>query len=149
MPMPMPMSMEVPMEHRWHLRKPVRLEMIAQSSTLGLICTTSRNISLGGILLDTGEACLSSRVVVELSCCLLHEAHCRFYSVRAQVVYAGSGCAGLMFLDHEAAYAKFEAVLKAVINAPYSKEISNSNCLLHCSECECKDIKTAPLSSAA
>ena len=139
------------MEHRWHERKPAELAMVVKYSKLGSMRGRVRNISRGGMLLDTaGMASLKPFAVVELYCNLWVENTWCSYSVRAQVIYSDSGCVGLMFLDHEAAYAKFEALLEYVIASAYSGDILNadvfsnlpqsslrlSDCLLCHADCE-------------
>ncbi len=136
------------MEHRWHSREPVAMDMAAECSTLGSICGRTQNISYGGVLFDTGEVCLPPHAIVTLSCCLLVEGRCCPYSVRAQVIYADKGCAGMMFLDHEAMYDKFRTtVLKSAIRSFHSKELFNTVSLLSCSECGCgcEETVTVPL----
>jgi len=135
------------MEHRWHSREPVVMDMVAECATLGSVCGRTQNISYGGVLFDTGEVCLTPHAIVTLSCCLLVEGRCCPYSVRAQVIYVDNSYAGLMFLDHEVAYGKFRTtVLKSVISPSHSKEIFNMDSLLFCSGCGCgcEEVVTAP-----
>ncbi len=133
------------MEHRWHKRKSVGFEMVAKCRTLDPIRGRVLNISRGGILFETGAVSLEPNAIVELSCRLLTKGEWHSYRVHAQVVYVATGCAGLIFLDHEAEYTEFETVLESVISSRYSKKILNKehfsdspsrDYLLHQSECE-------------
>ncbi|MCF6325028.1 MAG: PilZ domain-containing protein [Gammaproteobacteria bacterium] len=133
------------MEHRWHPRESVAMDMAAECRTLGSIYGRTQNISYGGVLFDTGKVCLAPHTIVTLSCCLLVEERCCSYSVRAQVIYADKNYAGLMFLDHEAAYGKFRmTVLKRVISSCHSKVLFNIDSLLSCSGSGCEETVTAP-----
>ncbi len=134
------------MEHRWHSREPVAMDMAAECGSLGSICGKTQNISYGGVLFDTGKVRLLPHTIVTLSCCLLVEERCCSYSVRAQVIYVDKGYVGLMFLDHEAAYDTFKTmVLKSVIRSFHSKEFVNIDSLLFCSGCGCEEAVIAPL----
>ncbi len=113
------------MEHRWYKRKSVGFEMMAKCRTLDPIRGRVLNISRGGILFETGAVSLEPNSTVELSCRLLIKGEWHSYRIHAQVVYVAKGCAGLIFLDNEAAYREFEAVLESVVSPQHSKKVLN------------------------
>ncbi len=87
------------MEHRYALRKPVTLDIVVTYQALGLVHGRTMNISLGGMLLETGCVELPINALVKASFYLYEDGINKPCSTDAMVMHSSSGRAGVMFND--------------------------------------------------
>ncbi len=87
------------MEHRYTLRKPVTLDIVITYQALGLVQGRTMNISLGGMLIETGCVELPVNALVKASFYLHEKGEYKPCSVDAMVMHSASGQAGVMFND--------------------------------------------------
>lgn len=85
------------MDHRWHVRKPTSLHAILHYPPLGLVRARLGNASVGGAFVETDLVSLYVNTPVDLMLHPLRRGAGAFYRLPAFVVWAGQGCAGLMF----------------------------------------------------
>ncbi len=103
------------MEHRWSLRKPYQRPVLLSSPQHGLVSVRSRDISLGGMYVETGALTLplNTLVSVEFS---LDDSLLREFQLPALVVRRTANGAGLMFT--EAAEEVVTALHRALYEQP-------------------------------
>lgn len=85
------------MEHRWSMRKPVASSVMVKSNSMGVIQGRVRDVSLGGIYVDTGNKPLDINSSVDLAFVESAEPAKRVCVVPAVVVRTTNEGAGLMF----------------------------------------------------
>src|ERR1041385_5761150 len=87
------------MEHRWNARRPVTGEAVIECPRLGKVRAAIRDVSMGGMCVEASTTLpLNAPVMVEFH--LPTRERDGGYHLRAMIVRrAGSGEAGLMFLD--------------------------------------------------
>jgi hypothetical protein len=86
------------MEHRWSARNPAGFEAIVKYPPLGWMRAKVRNTSLGGMFIETGPVALNINTPVELLIERQGNPARTPYQLRAMVVRAVPGGAGLMFM---------------------------------------------------
>jgi len=87
------------MEHRWSERRLLAADAIVEGPGLGRIPVTLCNVSIGGALVETGEAVLPPDVLVSIAFNLSAEDHRGDYRLHAVVVRSDTTGAGLLFQD--------------------------------------------------
>ena len=86
------------MEHRWAERKDVELDVVLNYRGLGLVQGRTRNISMGGMFVETGCIRLPVDALLETSFLLTRENDFRrSCETQAMVVHSDELGAGLMF----------------------------------------------------
>ena len=85
------------MEHRFNLRKPIRLDVLISHQGLGLVSAQSLNVSMGGMFIDTGRVRLPSNAVIKLSFTFEPECNNNVYDISAIVVHSSDHGVGVMF----------------------------------------------------
>ena len=91
------------MEHRWNSRKPVGVDVVLHYDGLGLIRGKTRNISYGGMYVETNAVNLAKNAVVSVHLPEPDDNENSLQTVRAMVVHTGQDGFGLMFLDFDRA----------------------------------------------
>jgi hypothetical protein len=86
----------VGMDHRWHVRESTSLHAMLRYSPLGFVRARLGNASVGGAFVQTESVSLHVNTPVDLMLRPSGRAG-TFYRLPAFVVWAGQGCAGLMF----------------------------------------------------
>jgi len=105
------------MEQRWNFREPLEIEVILQYPGLGLVRARTRDVSSGGMFVETRPLALSPNTMVQITFVKRHHSP---YSLRALIVHAtGNGC-GLMFTHSN--QEDFPALLRILgATSPYSQ----------------------------
>lgn len=85
------------MEHRWHHRKPLNHSVIIYRQGCAIAICAVKNISLGGIALQSGPLGFPRNTPVEIELQLDHALHMRRHRLPACVVYHRNGTTGLAF----------------------------------------------------
>jgi len=99
------------MDHRWNTRKEVASPtlihpLLIQQGAVGIIAASVRNISAGGILVATRGGALQPGAVIDLTAGISGRRR-RLFPLKALVVHATDGLAGLMFTGDEQITAAF------------------------------------------
>jgi hypothetical protein len=102
------------MEHRWSMRKSVASSVMVKSNSIGVIQGRVRDISLGGIYVDTGKKPLDLNSSVDLAFVESTEPAKRVCVVPAVVVRTTNEGAGLMF--HRFAPSTFRMLQTLLLN---------------------------------
>jgi hypothetical protein len=89
------------LEHRWSLRKPVSGSAVVECARTGRIDAQLRDISLGGLLVDTGAATLPLKTRVSVGFHLVADDPYSWYRMNAIVVRNGHAGTAMIFLDCE------------------------------------------------
>ncbi|QKT02487.1 PilZ domain-containing protein [Ectothiorhodospiraceae bacterium 2226] len=90
------------MEYRWHMRKPMRLDVVLYYRGTRLLQCAAKDISLQGMFLNTGPAFFAKNVPVEVAFSLPDaDGNMRHYHMRAVVVHGEAGGIGIMFRDYD------------------------------------------------
>lgn len=90
------------MEYRWHLRKPLRLDVVLYYRGTRLLQCRAEDISQQGMFLKTGPAFFAKNVPVEVEFALEDaEGKAQTYHLRAVVVHGESDGIGVMFRDFD------------------------------------------------
>lgn len=87
------------MEHRWNARKSVNGDVLIESPRLGKIRAVMRNVSIGGMLVETPATTLPLNTPVMVGFRLPVGESDGGYHLEAMVVRRADKCAGLMFLN--------------------------------------------------
>jgi hypothetical protein len=89
------------MDHRWSARKPVDGSVVVECSRVGKVSAIMRDISLGGMLIDTGPVAvpLKSRVIVGFY--LVPNDQYSWYRLNATAVRHTEQGTAMIFLDCE------------------------------------------------
>ncbi len=90
------------MEHRWSHRRPLDGAATLSHPRYGLIRGIVRDISIGGMFVETGCVELPINTPVTVSFRLQNEGESDHYRLHAMVVRATDRGAGLMYLDSSA-----------------------------------------------
>jgi len=113
------------MEHRWSIRRPVTGSVIVDCPRhMGLIYATMRDISLGGMLVDTGTVSLPLNAPVALVFDLPCSEHRDAYCLQAMVVSHRAGGAGVMFLDPDVETTR---AMRSALYGPPAAELAKAN----------------------
>ena len=102
------------MEHRCNTRRPVVLEALIECRGLGRVPGRIRNISLGGVFVETGRQRPAMNSIVDLCFSVPYRGGGYRCRISAMVVHRIEGGIGLMFEDLSP---QIERVLRAVIDA--------------------------------
>ncbi len=89
------------MEHRWSARKLVAGNVVVECPRVGLVRAAMRDVSLGGMFLETKAVVLPVNAPVTVVFDLPAGPQGGAYCLQAMIVRRTSGGAGLMFLDPE------------------------------------------------
>ncbi len=90
------------MEHRWSARKQVPGSVVVECPRVGLVRAVLRDVSLGGMFIETNSAVLPLNAPVSVVFDLTAKNHRGGYCLQGMVVRHKSNGAGIMFLDPEA-----------------------------------------------
>lgn len=85
------------MEHRWSMRKPIASSVMLKGTPFGVIQVRAKDISLGGMYVDTGKKPLHVNASVDLALMVSGEKEQKVCVVPAVVVRTTDEGAGLMF----------------------------------------------------
>ena len=85
------------MEHRWSMRKPITNSVMLKGTPFGVIQVSARDISLGGMYVDTGKKPLHLNATVDLAFMVSGDNERQVCVVPAVVVRTTDEGAGLMF----------------------------------------------------
>jgi len=101
------------MEHRWSRRKLLDLE-VHVNSHVGILCTSSRDVSLEGMFLHGPVKMLEKNSLVDLEFRLGKKSTAKVYRVKACIVRSTDDGVGVMFLEFVVdAFRYFERLLYA------------------------------------
>ena len=105
------------MDHRWNTRKEVATPrlihpLLIQQGAVGIIAASVRNISAGGMLVATRGGALQPGAVIELTAGISGTRRCKLFPLKALVIHATDGLAGLMFTGDEQITAAFRNCLE-------------------------------------
>jgi hypothetical protein len=89
------------LEHRWSVRKPVNGGAVVECARTGRIDATLRDISLGGVRVDTGHVALPIKTRVSIGFHLIADDPYSWYRMSAVVVRNGDSGTAMIFLDCE------------------------------------------------
>jgi hypothetical protein len=87
------------MEHRWSARRPVIGNVIVECPRIGLVRAALRDISLGGMLVETSAVMLPLNAPVSVVFDLRGDDGNEGYCLQAMIVRHATRGAGIMFLD--------------------------------------------------
>ncbi len=87
------------MEHRWSTRKPFQQAVLLDCPHFGIAIANARDLSYGGMFVDTGRLVLPPNAPVFVTFNLRHIESCGTLRVEAMVVRRAPSGTGLMFLD--------------------------------------------------
>lgn len=87
------------MEHRWSARKSVTGNVIIECPRIGLVRASLRDLSLGGMFIETHAVILPLNAPVSVVFDLPGEEGSESFCLQAMVVRHASRGAGVMFLD--------------------------------------------------
>jgi len=87
------------MEHRWSARRPVIGNVIVECPRIGLVRAALRDISLGGMFVETSAVVLPLNAPVSVVFDLPADDGNEGFCLQAMIVRHASRGAGLMFLD--------------------------------------------------
>lgn len=90
------------MEHRWSNRRPLDGEVALSHPRYGFVRGTVRDISIGGMFVETGRIGLPVNTPVVVSFRLQSGSQSDHYRLHAMVVRTAERGAGLMYLDSSA-----------------------------------------------
>ncbi len=87
------------MEHRYSLRRPMKVDIVMNYRRLGLVRGRSCNVGMGGMYVETGRIQIPVNAMVDVSVLLdTVDGACAFQT-EAIVVHMSEGGVGLMFSD--------------------------------------------------
>jgi hypothetical protein len=86
------------MEHRWYPRLAIDSPVMVYQEQIGLVKAAVKNISADGVLVDMGRYALSKGAIIELVVATVERLQSRMLRLRALIVHADEGVAGLMFI---------------------------------------------------
>ena len=86
------------MEHRWYPRQEIELPVMVYQEQIGMIRAAVKNIGTNGVLVDMGRYVLSKGVIVKLVDATMKSLQSKMSRLRALIVHADEGVAGLMFI---------------------------------------------------
>ncbi len=109
------------MEHRCASRKPVMLDVVVTYQALGLVQGQTVNISLGGMLIETGCVELPINALVKTSFYLHENGKHKACSIDAMVMHSAPGQAGVMFNDLNS---NLHTGLRVLLNSTYDNAVS-------------------------
>ena len=87
------------MEHRWSARRAVTGNVIVECPRMGLVRAALRDISLGGMLIETSAVVLPLNAPVSVVFDLPADDGNEGYCLQAMIVRHAARSAGIMFLD--------------------------------------------------
>jgi hypothetical protein len=124
------------MENRRSSRKPIRVRVMLNSPHLGSIWVDSRNLSLGGMFVETGEFKLPANSTVDISFRIKGSNEPDSFTFKAIVVRRIPGGAGLMFVQMETHTIRALSAVLSRYDPVYSQSQPMANNLLRCSVSE-------------
>lgn len=87
------------MEHRCSLRRPMKVDIVLNYRSLGLVRGRSRDVGMGGMFVETGRIQIPVNAMVDVSVMLdTADGACAFHA-EAIVVHTNKGGIGMMFSD--------------------------------------------------
>lgn len=86
------------MEHRWNPRKEINSPVMVYQEQIGIIKASVKNVSADGMLVETGGFGLTKGAVVELAGATLRSIESKMLRLKALIIHADDGVAGLMFI---------------------------------------------------
>ncbi len=99
------------MEHRLNQRRSIVLDVALSLHDLGLLCSRTRDISLGGMCVDLGQIRLANHQVVDVTFMLEEKGKQRLHCLPAMVTYVNHTRAGLKFI-HQLSESTIQALKK-------------------------------------
>jgi hypothetical protein len=93
------------MEHRWNARTEVNAAIAVHLQHFGATQAIVKNVSRTGMLLDTRQFNLMRGGVVELAYTVARNLEGATIRLKALIVHAGDGLAGIMFIEHAGDFA--------------------------------------------
>lgn len=102
------------MEHRWSMRKPITNNVMLKGTPFGVIQVRAKDISLGGMYVDTGKKPLHVNATVDLAFMDTADGEQQVCVVPAVVVRTTAEGAGLMF--HRFAPSTFHMLGSMLLN---------------------------------
>jgi hypothetical protein len=103
------------MEHRHSARKPLNQRVLIEAPRSGSLTATARNISVGGMYVETHRASLRTHTQVGISFSLARGTTRYTFCPLAMVVHLHESGIGLMFLEMETDTLR---VLSSVLSSP-------------------------------
>lgn len=94
--------MSIPVENRWSERQHVRLHITLFDDGREILRTSSRDLSIGGIFIDTGARSLDIDKKLEIAFSLRGSAGTQTHCLSARVVRNHHDGAALAFSDYDA-----------------------------------------------
>lgn len=88
-------------ERRWNFRKPLRTAVILHSPRIGVLHTHTRDISYGGVQLETRHANLDPDCQTRISFVVRKGAETLYHSLDGRLVHRGLHGSGVMFVDFD------------------------------------------------
>ena len=88
------------MEHRWNPRKEIDSPVMVYHEQIGIIKASVKNVSADGMLVDTGQLMLKKGTIVELAGATMRSIKNKMVRLKALIVHANEGLAGLMFIEN-------------------------------------------------
>jgi hypothetical protein len=92
--------MEEDMEHRWNPRKEIDSPVMIYQEQTGNIKASVKNISANGMLVDMGQLMLTKGAIVELAGATMRSIESKMVCLKALIVHANEGLAGLMLIEN-------------------------------------------------
>jgi hypothetical protein len=90
------------MEHRWSTRKLLSRNVVVECPRVGLVRATMRDVSLGGMFVETGNTALPLHAPISVVFNLSPTKRDGDYCLPAMIVRHTSKGSGIMFLDPDA-----------------------------------------------
>ena len=87
------------MEHRYETRKPLAVNVVIQDHDQTPILGQTRNISIGGMFVDTNQTKLPVNTFVNVSLFPMVDKQQKSFCASAFVIHSQDSGAGLMFID--------------------------------------------------
>ncbi len=87
------------MDHRWTARKETNYPIVLYHKPIGYIVSYVKNVSVDGMLVETGEVTLPKGVVVEIAATESPNLERKIELPKAFITRANQGLAGLMLIS--------------------------------------------------
>jgi len=88
-------------EHRWHTRKKITLDVQLVQRDLLILNAKTINISMGGMFVQTESAFIDEKTSIDVLLSQRSNNKMKSYRFKAYVVYKNDNGVGLMFYSHE------------------------------------------------
>lgn len=115
------------MEHRWSPRRYLEGEVIMYYSPLGSFRAVLRDISLGGMFIETGETALPVNAPVIVSLVLRNRGELSPHRLHAMVVRATDAGSALMYVDSSEEILR---PLRRCLQAPHEAALAGAGAAL-------------------